>query len=145
VKFFFDHCVSERIVRAIACIEKLPDDPQLRLGIDLQLEHATERWPNGADDVDWIPIIARENQIIITTDHAQRKTRGKTQAEAVALMNYGAMGFYLSKGYVKSGRWDQVWQFFKYWPLIKEKARKANPGDVFDVAQNGNIDKKRIR
>ncbi len=121
MKFFFDNCVSQRIVKAIACIENLPERPT-NGSAELELEHLLERWPGGADDIDWIPLIAKEQQTIITTDHAQRKTRGRTQAEAKALREYGAIGFYLPKLFSGATRWDQVWKFFKYWPVIKEES-----------------------
>jgi hypothetical protein len=138
LKFFFDNCVSRLIVQAIAVIEKIGPDSEM------QLEHLLDRWPGGADDVDWIPIIAGERQIIITTDHAQRKTRGKHGEEAKALKESGAIAFYLPKGYVNARRWDQVWKFFKWWPAIKEKAASASPGDVLDVRDNGSIETRKF-
>lgn len=135
MSFFFDNCVSERITRAIEIFEQ---------GSEIKVEHLKDRFGEDAKDVDWIPIVAVERSIIITADHAQRKTRGKTEAEAVALQKSGAIAFYLPKTFVHSSRWEQAWKFFKWWPPIKAKAAKAKPGDIFDVRENGSIELKKF-
>ncbi|HUZ49265.1 MAG TPA: hypothetical protein VMW12_05920 [Candidatus Dormibacteraeota bacterium] len=143
MKFFFDTCISEILVKALGFFE-YADKPDFAAKIEIL--HLKTRYPESKDDKEWIAEVAEENYIIITGDWAQKKSRGKHEAESRAYRECNAIAFWLPRSFVSmqvqgSGRvkFAQASLLFKWWPDIKETAKRAVPGNLFDINDKGAI------
>lgn len=106
-----------------------------------------EQWP--VKDTVFIPDVTARGYIIITVDHAQKKTRGKHAAESQAYIDAGAIVFWLPRSFVNPGkksdepgasyRFRQASLLFEWWPRIKWCAGTAKAGDLFDLDDRGKI------
>ena len=93
-----------------------------------------------------------EGYIIITADHAQKKTRGKHAVESAAYRDSGAVAFWLPKRFVQPGKksddrvtsykFTQASMLFEWWLEIKHVAERAKRCELFDVEANGKIVKR---
>ena len=57
MRFFFDNCISVNLAEAM----RLLNEPYH------EIEHLTARFAPDALDVDWIPVVARDAQLIIVS------------------------------------------------------------------------------
>jgi hypothetical protein len=127
MRYTFDNCLSSQLVSAL---REFGEDVAHR-------GHAT--------DTTWIPSAVQKDIVIISVDLAPKNLPGKTKLEARAFHEAGAIVFYLPSEFSRWKQWEQIACFFKYWPAIKTKAEKARPGNVFEVAENGRVQRKTLR
>lgn len=146
MKFFFDENVSQHIVRALRCLEN-------HSGV--VLDHVFDKY--GPDqrpvyDTTFIPEMTKEGYIIITVDHAQKRTKGKHAVEAAAYRESKSIAFWLPKQFASPGKksdgrspvykFTQASLLFRWWLDIKREADRAHPLDLFDIEFNGKIMKR---
>jgi hypothetical protein len=96
--------------------------------------------------------MAAEGYVIVTADHAQKKTRGKHAVESAAYRDHKAIAFWLPKRFVQPGKksdnrtasykFTQASMLFGWWLEIKHIAERAKPCELFDVEANGKIIKR---
>jgi hypothetical protein len=143
LKFFFDENISQHLVRALRCLEG---------NAGVTLDHLLDKYQperRPVADTTFIPEMTKEGYVIITADHAQKKTRGKHAVESAAYRDSDAIAFWLPKRFVNPGkkshdiapsyRFTQASLLFGWWLGIKQTAERANPRDLFDVQLNGKI------
>ena len=64
----------------------------------------------------------------------------KNPHELRAWQKAGHTTFFLKKGWIDLGFWDQAWKFAKVFPELIEAARTAKPGTAFFLTVNGKIE-----
>lgn len=140
MKFFFDENISHVLAKALSCLERddKPDFPE-----KIYIKHTFDIYPEDqrpVDDDRWIPEVTKAGFVIVTVDHAQKKNRGKHEAESRAYREHSAIAFWLPKTFVSASgkqKWEQASRLFKWWPAIVERAQRASPGELFDVNEKG--------
>lgn len=68
-KFFFDECVGRPIMETVE--QKLQSQ-----GVSVTFSHLKDRFAEKQLDEDWIPQIAPEGWVIITSDQARKRSKG---------------------------------------------------------------------
>jgi len=99
--------------------------------------HLREKFPENADDEEWITWAAKENRIIISAD--LKRSKG---TKALVLARNGAIAFFLSEGFSSLTLWPKAEKICHYMPEILELAETANPADIFEVRLKGGIEKR---
>jgi hypothetical protein len=122
-KFFFDRCISEKIVEALKCL-------------DVSAIHHSEVFDHDAKDVDWIPEVGANGWILVTCDDRIRKR----PAERRALADADIVSVFIWREFPRKGRWEQALWMVKYWQAIAKKAGRADAGTAFYVNGRGKID-----
>lgn len=122
MRFFLDNNLAPRYA-----------DMLVALGVDAVA--LRRQYPQNADDLTWIPQVAQNGWIIITSDSEMNRRR----AEKEALRQHGAIAFFLRDGFNNQIFWRKAKLLCKYWPTIEQLALKAKPGEMFDVMLNGRI------
>ena len=59
-----------------------------------------------------------------------------TRAEKAVWKNAGLVGFFLKKGWMNLGPWEQAWRLIKWWPTIQTQASLAAAGSTYLVPVN---------
>lgn len=129
LNFFFDNNVPINLAWGLTELE-VGSSP-------VKIVHCRDRWPpDGAiDDVDWIPLIAREERIILTFD----KRILKNSLERKAFQDARATIIVPDNFFYKKNYCDQVVWLVRRWPKIKSWANgKKGPG-AFKIQQRGRI------
>jgi glutamyl-tRNA reductase len=57
VKFFFDNCISSNLAEAMAYLNRQHHE----------IEHLTKKFDADALDVDWIPVVAKDTNVILVS------------------------------------------------------------------------------
>lgn len=73
-KFFFDECVGRPIMEQV-------EHELNKRGFSVIFSHLKDRFAEGELDEDWIPHIAPEDWVVISTDQARKKSRGRRLPE----------------------------------------------------------------
>ena len=90
--------------------------------------HLRERFPVGADDIEWISEAGRQGWIVITADHKIRQHRAERLALRRANIN--------SKQLLTQVRW-----FAGKWEAVERQAAQAERGELYEVPLKGPIRK----
>jgi len=119
LKFFFDTCISVRVVRALRHVLETEGGGKV-----CELQHLSERYSDSSvPDVRWIADLGVEGGwIIISGD--PRISRGK--AEKLAWKESGLTAFFLSDGWAGGNIYSQTADVIRRWPDIMRTAR-AHP------------------
>lgn len=101
MKFFLDENISHVLAKALSCLER-DDKPDFldKIYIKHTFDMYSEDQRPVADDR-WIPEMTQAGYIIITVDHAQKKNRGKHEAESRAYREHIASTMRLRSGFRK--------------------------------------------
>lgn len=122
MKFFVDNCLPPRVATALVALEDT-----------VVVQHLKQRFPEGADDVEWMGQLAKEGQwVIISRDELY-----KDPVEKEALRQAGHVLFFLSKGWAHLPLWELASKLFHWWPRIVDEASRARPGNCFTVPPKG--------
>jgi len=114
VRFFFDNCVSPKLVEALQLL-----DPRH------ELVHHRARFAADTADPDWIAALAAEGDwIIISGD--PRISRGK--AERAAWIESRLTAFFCGDGWASKRLMRQASELLGWWDDIVELSKKATPG-----------------
>ena len=124
MKFFFDNCVSSNLTAAMRQL----NDPVH------EIVHLVDRFPPDALDVDWLPKLAPEaDLVLISADPgivSDRKEREIWRAT-------GLTSFFLSRGYSEQPIWTQVIEVVTWWPEIVRTAKGATRGSGYLLPLRG--------
>ncbi len=102
---------------------------------DIPAHHLRDAFPGVIKDVDWIPLLAGTDWVIVTCDqHIQTR-----KAEARALRNSGASAifinpFFANLSLIKKGEW-----LLRHWPEIMARAEAEIQPFYFQLQHNGTI------
>jgi predicted nuclease of predicted toxin-antitoxin system len=111
VTYFFDNNISPRLVNILR-----------ELGVDAL--HLKQVFPEGTDDVDWLPRAGQEAWIVITADREIRRN----SVERTALTQNRVTALFLQRSFLKRNKWPQAEWLIKPWLKIDEQAQKLRPG-----------------
>jgi hypothetical protein len=127
--FFFDNCLSPKVVRALR-----------ELGEDAK--HLRDELPANTKDTDWIPIAASKGWVAVTSDLAM----ARVPVEVAALSRSGLIVFFMPRGFQAVDIWTQAHKLFKAWPEIKKHAAAAKVGEAFQVSmKNCKVERKKLK
>jgi hypothetical protein len=113
-KFFFDRCCPPKLASVVRAFD---DDHEIR--------HFSEdsRFPDDADDVVWIPQLAKDNSgwVIVSMDAKILKRPHERQA----LINSGLPFFLLGSSWMAMPMHDKCWKLLKIWPDVVRTALES--------------------
>jgi hypothetical protein len=122
VRFFLDNNLSPKLAAVLRAL-------------DHDVIHLRERFPENADDVDWIPRVAAEGWIVVTLDHAIRSRPHEREAWRASR----ATIFFLPKGVLDLRLHEQAAWIINAWEGIAKAAVKARPGQCFLLQMNRKV------
>ena len=123
MKFFFDNCISSNLTEAMRLL-----NPQH------SIEHLTKRFQPEALDVEWIPVVAEDRDIIVVSGDPTITTAKKEKA---VWKEAGLTGFFFGGGFGDLGKWEQVREVVNWWPEIVRQAKTAQRGSGFLLPLHG--------
>ena len=124
MRFFFDNCISVNLTEAM----RLLNEPHH------EIEHLTKRFSPGALDVDWIPVVAADPEIILVSGDPAITTSKK---EREIWRPSGLTSFFFGGEFARLSRWPQVAEVVSWWPAIVAKAREAPRGTGYLLPLKG--------
>jgi hypothetical protein len=95
VRFFFDNCISVNLTKAM----RLLNEPHH------QIEHLTNNFSPDALDVDWIPVVAADAELILVSGDPAITTSKK---EKEIWRQSGLTSFFFGGHFARLHRWAQV-------------------------------------
>ena len=122
MRFFFDNCISRRIVRGLCEFEAEQGHT---------LEHLTTRFVASEKDPDWLPALAAEGDWVILS--ADRKMR-RSPDERAAWQQANLTTYFFSPKFAESTSWHQVEEVVHWWACIKRHATSAPRGTAWSVS-----------
>jgi hypothetical protein len=128
--FFFDNCVSPKLMRAMR-------------ELDAPVRHLQEELPEGTTDEVWLPHVAAKTYHVVTTDHAIAKR--PTQRKIVK--DNKLICFFIAGGFERQDKWEQFRRMVGYWPTILRTARAVKhdtKAQLWFLQQNGKIERRFI-
>jgi hypothetical protein len=95
--------------------------------------HQHDRFPDGTDDVDWIPMLASEGDWIIISGDAEI---GRHVHERKAWLDSGLTAFFLGSAWASQEVWTKWTLLNSWWPKITKQARYSQAGAGFIMRRN---------
>ena len=132
--FFFDNCISDKIVEILKLAGAEAVDKTQLIHIKDVAELASKRG-RGAADVDWIPLVAEKSWIAVTVD----KRVKRNEDERALIASTGIRLVHIAGGYERLKIWDQVVYFVQHWPGIQSHTWKCKAGAQFLVSAHGKV------
>lgn len=127
--FFFDNCLSPKVVRALR-----------ELGVDAK--HLRDELPQNIKDTDWIPLVAAKGWAAVTSDTAI----SRAPVEVDALVCSGLIVFFMPSTFAELDIWAQAHKLFKAWPEIEKIARRAKVGNAYQVSmKNCKVEPRKLK
>jgi hypothetical protein len=124
VRFFFDQCVSVNLAAAM----RLLNEPHH------EIEHLTGRFSPDALDVDWIPVVAADPDMILVSGDPAITTSKK---EREIWRSSGLTSFFFGGDFARLSRWPQVAEVVSWWPEILRQAKDAPRGTGYLLPLRG--------
>ncbi len=121
MRFFFDNQISYRLADAIDRLADFDGDQVVAL---------RAKFSQDAKDLTWIPQLAAEGDWIIVS--GDFKIREKP-AERKVFLDAKLTTFFLAKGWINAGFWQQSALLIRWWPKIREQAQLAEAGTVVEI------------
>lgn len=91
--------------------------------LQVQVLSLKDRFGQGVKDEDWIPLVGKENGIVITQDLRIQTTRHQNEL----YKKHGLGVFFFKPPSNGFSFWEMVEQLIKRWPEIKKKASDNRP------------------
>jgi len=109
LKLFFDECLSKRLPTRLIELY-LEDYPHL------ETTHLTNRYASGTKDSEWIPMLAKEDWILVTAD------AGKSRQEKLPILcaEFEITHIIISSTILKSRYMRHKEAFYCLWPQIAQ-------------------------
>jgi hypothetical protein len=120
VKYFFDNCISYRLVDMLVALEV--DAVALR-----------KEFPEAIEDPEFLGKLKDRDYVYITHDHRQ-KTR---EAEALAIQEAGITALWLGPFWSGKGFWECAKWLVSHWESIDRFASSAARGTCAEIKHNG--------
>jgi hypothetical protein len=124
VKFFFDNNLSPHLAASIHALASAEGD---------EVHHLRDIFAPATPDEEWIRQLAKEGGWIVVCGDLNIV---RTRAQLPVWRGAGLVGFFLKKGWMNIGPWDQAWRLVKWWPTMVKQARIAAPGSTYGLAVN---------
>jgi hypothetical protein len=135
--FFFDNCISHKIVEILKLAADARDPTKLVHVRDV--EAFKEHGGRGVLDTIWIPYVAKQGWIAVTVDK-----RVKTKPHERELVeSTGIRMVHIAGGFEQLPRWPQIRWFVNHWEDIAKETAKCKEGEQFTVRMNGKAEKLR--
>ncbi len=132
MKYYFDECTSDRLVRFL---RELGAEPPL-IPKDLEILHVGEcsmhGLSRGMPDISWMPIVAAQNWIAVTVDNNIRRRKEERRVRAEAKLRV----VYLHEDFAEMKRREQAVFLLTAWPNIVARTLTARAGECFIVQKN---------
>lgn len=125
MRFFLDNCISPVLARALNVLAEVQQ---------YEIVHLRERFEPDTKDVDWIAILAGEQEWVIVSGDT-RISRSK--AEKAAWRESGLTAFFMADGWSQKKFWTQAAELVHWWPAIVLTARQAPRGSGYLVPTKG--------
>ena len=125
MNFIVDNNISPAIAEALSSLSQ-------REGV--QVVPLRNKFPENVKDQVWLESLGNEgNWVILSGDVSiTRKPH-----ERLAWQQSGLTAFFLQRGWMNIGFWDQSWKLVKWWPTIIETAKRFERGHSFSVPVTG--------
>jgi exonuclease III len=124
LRYFFDNQLAPQLADCLRAMAKVEGH---------EVVHLRDKFAANIPDVEWIRKLAEEGGwIVICGDLNITRTR----AEKAVWKNAGLVGFFLKKGWMNLGPWEQAWRLIKWWPTIQTQASLAAAGSTYLVPVN---------
>ena len=120
MRFFFDNCVSPRIVDALRALDDRPSAPEL--------VHLRKRFRADDDDPVWLRALGREKGWVVVSGDP-RISRG--DVEKKAWHESGLTVFFFGDAWTNRHLYDQASQMIAVWRDIVREAKEAVRGSGF--------------
>jgi hypothetical protein len=131
LKFFFDNCMSPRLVEALAALDLFHEDKLIHLrGDDRFTCHSSDEYIYKTLAKD-IPM-----PVFVTADRAQ-KTRGSVERQA--LRASGLTVVFFAKDYARLDIHYQALVTIKAWPQIRDAVKRCAEPTIFDVSSHARV------
>lgn len=96
--------------------------------------HLNELYERGTLDTNFLPALAEQGKVLVTSDVAMRK------AHKSIMETHKVKALFLPKEYSASWLlWDQAVFLFRYWPTIAKEAEKLRDLSVKLISINGRL------
>ena len=125
--YFFDNNFSRLIVNILK-----------ELGVDAS--HLTEHMAASTPDEEWMPKVAAEGWVAVTTDYMIYKNA----AQRSVLVNHNLQTVFFPNGYVNRPRWDQAIFVVKHWQSIQKSVDHENY-ILLRINDNGKVERLPLR
>jgi len=114
VRFFFDNCISVNLTDAMGLLTAPYHD----------IEHLTTRFSPDALDVEWIPVVARDTDIVLVSGDPAITTSKK---EKEIWRQSRLTSFFFGGDFAQLPIWSQVTEVVNWWPQIVLTAKSEPP------------------
>lgn len=122
MRFFFDNNLSPYYARALDVLIRPQGD---------SATHLRDKFPQNADDIDWIKTLGAEGQWVIISGDPDIT---RVPHEKAAWLQSGLTAFFFHKQFQNLVFWDQIAKLIQRWPLISEQAKRVEAGAGFLVS-----------
>ena len=127
MKFFFDNNLAPKLAK---CLHVLVEPEH-------QVVHLKDKFAANTPDEIWMQALAaEEGWIIVSGDLRITKNPHEIKAWQAA----GHTTFFLKRGWINMGFWQQAQKFVKCFPDIVDAASRAKSGSMFFVTVNGKVE-----
>lgn len=130
MRFFFDNCMSPRIVDMLCALEEDREHG---------LTHLRELYPQETPDPEWISDLGRSGEWIILSGDERISTSAAGRA---AWHESGLTAFFFRPPFQTSHRIKQAEEVARWWRVIVLHARKHPRGYGFLLPMNGKVPKQ---
>jgi hypothetical protein len=125
LKFFFDTCVSSRIVRALKIIAEYQG---------FEIVHLDDKFKAASTpDPEWLSALSKEGDWIIISGDPKIS---RSKAERAAWKEAGLTTFFLTDGWGNRNLYDQTAELIRRWPDIVRVARECTKGSGFLIKKS---------
>ncbi len=121
--FFFDACLSKRIVKVLQ---------------DLDVEAIAledEFGDSAVADTEWLRVASEKRWVVVTSDERIRRN----PVEREVFEQSGLVTVFVYDGYAKQGLFQQAAWMIAHWKAIDQATARARPGTSFHANCNGKV------
>jgi hypothetical protein len=132
VKYFFDNCISPKILQILHLAGAADGET------GHELVHISNADGFSRDDADlvWMPKVATQGWIVVTTDN---RIRSKPH-ERELLQSTQLRAVFVAEGVAQLRRWEQAEWFLGKWRKIAAATERCAAGETFQVRMNGKVE-----
>lgn len=123
MKFLLDNCLSPRFAEALDALCRPKH----------AVEHLRSKFSQETPDEAWIEALAVEGHWVIVSGDPRIV---KSPQSREVWRRSGLTAFFLKKGWMHHGLWEQCWRLVRWWPAIMQQSELVKPGAGFLVPPN---------
>lgn len=110
MRFFFDNCLSPKLTEAMRLLNRGHHE----------IEHLSQRFSPDALDVDWLPQVAKDTELIVISSDPAIVSNKKEREIWLAT---GLTAFFFGGGFAEKGFWQQTHEVVRWWPDVMRTAQ----------------------